>query len=430
MNVLILGSGAREHALGWKIAQSSQLDQLYFAPGNPGTRNLGENLSLDGSDTEGLKKELKEKGIRYLVVGPEDPIVNGIKDELAEDPELGELTVIAPGREAGRLEGSKAFAKDFMKRHSIPTAAYGAFTAKERDDAHAFLNSIRAPYVIKADGLAAGKGVSIHEDLSGAQKELDAILQEDKFGEAGQSVVIEEYLDGVEVSVFALCDGASYKILPEAKDYKRIGEGDTGANTGGMGSVSPVPFMDRVLMEKVEDRIIRPTLEAAEKEGMPYQGFLFFGLMIVDGEPYVVEYNVRLGDPEAQSILPRMEGDLLDLFEGIATGTLSERDVNTDPRSAAAIVLASGGYPGKYEKGKTIEGLQNVENSYVFQAGTREEGGKLVTAGGRVLTVLSLGRDLETALEGSLNDSGSIRFEGRTYRQDIGQDLLKKTAKA
>jgi phosphoribosylamine--glycine ligase len=430
MNVLILGAGAREHALAWKIAQSSQLDQLYFAPGNPGTATLGENLPFGASDHEELKEQLREKAIRYLVVGPEDPIVEGIRDLVAADPELGDVTVIAPDRATARLEGSKSFAKDFMERHSIPTAAYGSFTADEREDAHAFLASIGSPYVIKADGLAAGKGVSIHEDLDEAKEQLDAILQDQQFGSAGESVVIEEYLDGVELSVFALCDGSSYKILPEAKDYKRIGEGDSGPNTGGMGAVSPVPFMDRVLREKIEDRVVRPTLEGALEEGMSYQGFLFFGLMIVKGEPYVVEYNVRLGDPEAQVVLPRMDGDLLDLFEGIATGTLSERDVDTDPRTAAAIVLASEGYPGPYEKGMTIEGLDAVDGALVFQAGTREANGKLLTAGGRVLSVVALGRDLETALEDCSKGVEGVHFKGCTYRRDIGQDLLKKEARA
>ncbi|MFB6257101.1 MAG: phosphoribosylamine--glycine ligase [Flavobacteriales bacterium] len=430
MKVLILGSGAREHALGWKIAQSSQLDQLYFAPGNPGTGNIGENLSFSVDDRETLLKEIKEKEIRYLVVGPEDPIVEGIRDDINADPELEELTVIAPNKAAARLEGSKAFAKSFMERHSIPTAAYGSFSSEEREDAQAFLGSLQGPYVVKVDGLAAGKGVSIHDDIDSARQEVDAILKSSKFGEAGQQVVIEEFLDGAELSVFALCDGTSYKLLPEAKDYKRIGEGDTGPNTGGMGAVSPVPFMDKVLLEKVEDRIVRPTLEGAYEEGMAYQGFLFFGLMIVNGEPYVVEYNVRMGDPEAQVVLPRMDTDLLDLFEGIATGTLSERDIETDLHSAVSIVLASGGYPGKYEKGKAISGLGELEGSFLFQAGTSEQDGALVTAGGRVLTLTALGRDLESALTISLADAERIGYEGRSYRRDIGQDLLKKEAKA
>ncbi len=430
MNVLVLGAGAREHALGWKIAQSSQLDQLYFAPGNPGTAELGINLPFGAGDLAALKEALLEKRVRILVVGPEDPIVDGVSDQIEGDPDLEDVTVIAPGKDGARLEGSKSFAKDFMQRHSIPTAAYRSFSKTESEEAHAFLDSINAPYVIKADGLAAGKGVSIHEGIESARKELDALLQDEKFGEAGARVVIEEYLDGVELSVFALCDGTSYKLLPEAKDYKRVGEGDTGANTGGMGSVSPVPFMDKVLLEKIEDRIVRPTLEGAEAEGMPYQGFLFFGLMIVGGEPYVIEYNVRMGDPEAQVVFPRMDGDLLELFEGIATHTLSERDVEDDPRTAVGIVLASNGYPGKYEKGKRIEGVKGVENALIFQAGTAMENGSLVTAGGRVLTVSALGRDLETSTGTALEEAGCIRFEGRTYRRDIGQDLLKKEAGA
>ena len=429
MNVLVLGAGAREHALGRKIAQSSHLHQLCFAPGNPGTAELGINLPFDPGDLDALKEALKEQEIDILLIGPEDPIVEGMRDRVEEDPELAGVTVIAPDKEAARLEGSKSFAKSFMERNSIPTAAYRSFSKAERDEAHAFLDSIKAPYVIKADGLAAGKGVSIHTDIESARRELDALLQDEKYGEAGDQVVIEEHLEGAEMSVFALCDGISYKLLPEAKDYKRIGEGDTGPNTGGMGSVSPVPFMDKLLLEKIDDRIVRPTLEGAEAEGMPYQGFLFFGLMVVDGEPYLIEYNVRMGDPEAQVVFPRIEGDLLELFEGIATNTLSERDLEVDPRTAVAIVLASGGYPVKYEKGKRIEGLGSVGSSFIFQAGTALKDGALSTAGGRVLTVCALGRDLETSSIQALADAERVRFPEKTYRRDIGQDLLKKEAR-
>lgn len=429
MKVLVLGGGGREHALGRKIAQSSLLDELFFAPGNPGTAELGTNVDIDPSDVEGLGRFLKEKGIRYLLIGPEDPIVAGVRDELKKDPELSDLTVIAPDAQAARLEGSKAFAKEFMQRYGIPTAAFRSFSGNERDEAHRFLESIQAPYVIKADGLAAGKGVSIHDGLEEAKGQIDAILEEGKFGEAGQQVVIEEFLDGTELSIFILCDGTSYKILPEAKDYKRIGEGDEGPNTGGMGAVSPVPFLDKALLQNIEDRIVRPTVEGIRSEGMNYQGFLYFGLMIKDQEPYVVEYNVRLGDPEAQVILPRMGSDLLDLFEGIATDTFSERDLELDPRSAVAVVLASQGYPGKYEKGKRIEGLEAVERSELSFAGVKEEGGDYFTAGGRVIAVTGFGRDLEEALGCALEDVDRIGFEGKTYRRDIGQDLLKKQAK-
>lgn len=430
MKVLIIGSGGREHALGSKIAQSSLIEKLYFAPGNPGTSRLGENLELDPSDTEALKRSLKELDIKYLVIGPEDPIVGGLKDELEADPELSELTVIAPDKAAARLEGSKAFAKAFMERHGIPTASYKAFKKEEREEAHAFLDSIDPPYVIKADGLAAGKGVSVHEDKESARKALDEVLKEGKFGAAGEEVVIEEYLDGIELSVFILCDGGSYKILPEAKDYKRVGEGDEGPNTGGMGAVSPVPFLDKVLLEKIEDRVIRPTVQGIEAEGMRYQGFLFFGLMIVGNDPYVVEYNVRMGDPEAQVVMPRIASDLLDLFEGVGTGTLSEKDLEIDPRSATAVVLASEGYPGKYQKGKRIKGSEDSKGVETYLAGVSEKNGELVTSGGRVLAVTGLGGDLETALERTMKELEKIHFDGMHYRRDIGKDLLKKKAKA
>lgn len=429
MKVLVLGSGGREHALSLKVAQSSQLEKLYTAPGNPGTAQHGENIDLDINDYKSIADFAIEKGIEYIVVGPEDPLVNGIADYFKNREDLDGVTVIGPNKEAAQLEGSKEFAKKFMKRHNVPTAAYATFTKDEIKEGNAFLETLEPPYVLKADGLAAGKGVVILDSLKKAKSELRDMLG-GKFGEAGNRVVIEEYLDGIELSVFLIADGTDYKMLPEAKDYKRIGEGDTGLNTGGMGAISPVPFADRELMEKITLRIINPTLRGLAQEGIHYSGFLFIGLMVINKEPFVIEYNVRLGDPETETILPRLKSDILELFEGIATGTLSERDVNFDPRTAATVIAVSGGYPQEYEKGKAITGAGMIENSMVFHAGTKEVNGILTTAGGRVLAVTSLGKDIENALKRSYESIEAIDFDGMYYRTDIGADLIKTPQKA
>ena len=430
MNVLILGSGGREHALSWKIAQSSQLNKLYIAPGNPGTATHGENVDLSVNDFEAIGEFVHENEVDYVVVGPEDPLVNGISDYFSSREDMEGVTVIGPNKEAAQLEGSKDFAKAFMQRHNIPTAKYSSFTAETLKEGYAFLESLEAPYVLKADGLAAGKGVLIIDNLKTAKSELKQMLTGSKFGDAGNTVVIEEYLDGIELSVFLVVDNGAYKMLPEAKDYKRVGEGDTGLNTGGMGAISPVPFMDRELTEKVTLRIINPTLRGLVEEGINYQGFLFVGLMVVNGEPYVIEYNVRMGDPETEVVLPRLKSDILELFEGITTGTLSERDVDIDPRTAAAIIAVSGGYPEAYEKGKSISGLSMVQESLVFHAGTKEVNGTMETNGGRVLAVTSFGKNIEKALERSYASAGLISFDGIYYRSDIGFDLIKTPQQA
>lgn len=425
MNVLILGSGGRENALGWKIAQSSLLSKLYFAPGNPGTALLGENIALDISDFKAVKSACIDNQIKVLLVGPEQPLVDGIADFFAEDPELKEVLVIGPRKAGARLEGSKAFAKEFMKRHHIPTAAYGSFSKDQTEEAHQFLNKIKPPYVLKADGLAAGKGVVIVYTIEAAKKQLDEMFS-GQFGSAGNTVVIEEFLNGVEMSVFVLTDGSAYKVLPEAKDYKRIGEGDSGPNTGGMGAVSPVPFAKPDLREKIHDRIISPTINGLHREEIPYTGFLFIGLMIVKDEPYVIEYNVRMGDPETEVVMPRLKSDLLDMFEGIGNGTLSERHVEVDERTATTVMLVSGGYPDAYQKGKVITGLEEVDaDTIVFHAGTRyNDKGELVTNGGRVLAMTALGKDIERALRKSYEAVDAVNFGKKNYRKDIGQDLL------
>lgn len=429
MNVLLIGSGGREHAMAWKLAQSTLLDELYITPGNPGTIRHGRNVKLDLTDQKALRSFLLEKRIRMVVVGPETPLVEGLHDRIAEDPKLaGKVTVIGPRAQGARLEGSKEFAKEFMLRHNIPTAAFRVFGKAQLKEANDFLDRMKPPYVIKADGLAQGKGVVIAQDRKEAERTVKDMLVGGRFGAASERVVIEQFLQGIELSAFLITDGEAFKMLPAAKDYKRIGDGDTGPNTGGMGAVSPAPFADRDFMQKVHDRVAAPTIRGLRAEGIPYQGFLFMGLMNVDGEPYVIEYNVRLGDPEAQAILPRLRSDMLDLFEGIATGTLSERHVDVDDRTCVSVVMAAEGYPGEVRKGDLIEGLEAVTNAYVFQAGTAETKEGLVTDGGRVMAVSGFGKDVEQALLNTYRSVVLIDYEGRTVRTDIGRDLVKVTA--
>lgn len=422
MNILILGSGGREHAITWKLAQSSRPLRIYVAPGNPGTALLAINLPVDPLDFKAVRSTVLTYNISMVVVGPEAPLAEGIADFLEDDPALSSVAVIGPRRSGAMLEGSKDYAKGFMKRHGIPTAAYETFTSANVEEAARFMRSLTPPYVLKADGLAAGKGVLIINDFDEALAELRAIL-DGRFGAAGNRVVIEQYLKGIEMSAFIITDGISYKILPEAKDYKRIGEGDTGKNTGGMGAVSPVPFATPAFMAKVEERIIRPTVDGLRAEGTDYRGFLFFGLMNVGGDPFVIEYNARLGDPESEVILPRIKSDLYDLLAGVARRDLASRDLVTDSATAVTVMIVAGGYPDSYEKGTPIGGTDKLKESTVFHAGTKVRNGRLLTSGGRVLAVTSRGATMQEALDRSYRSISGIYFEGMNYRKDIGFDL-------
>ena len=423
MNILILGSGGREHTFCWKMAQSPKVDKLYVAPGNAGTAQIAQNLNIKADDFKAIKEVVLRKNITMVIVGPEAPLVAGIHDFFLHDVTLKHVPVIGPQQKGAQLEGSKAFAKAFMMRHQIPTAAYKSFTGATLTEGFNFLETLQPPYVLKADGLAAGKGVLILNDINEAKTQLKNMLLEDKFGGAGQKVVIEEFLSGIELSCFVLTDGQHYKILPTAKDYKRIGEGDTGLNTGGMGAISPVPFADDVFMQKIEERIVKPTIKGLQQEQIPYIGFIFIGLIKVGEEPYVIEYNVRMGDPETEVVIPRIKNDLVAIFESTANQTLNTLEIEVDECAATTVMLVSGGYPEAYEKGKEITGLQSVKDSILFHAGTKEDNGKILTNGGRVLAITSYGADFRSALSTSYKNIKNIHFEGMNYRKDIGFDL-------
>lgn len=423
MNVLILGSGGREHALAWKISQSSSCNKLFIAPGNAGTDLVGVNKNINVTDFDAIKHLVIAEEIEMVVVGPEDPLVNGIYNFFKNDNDLNNVSVIGPSKEGAQLEGSKKFAKEFMQRHNIPTAKYKSFDKDSLQEGYDFLETLSPPYVLKADGLAAGKGVLIIGSINEAKSELKSMLIDSKFGQASSTVVIEEFLDGIELSVFVITNGDAYKVLPTAKDYKRIGEGDTGLNTGGMGAVSPVPFVDRFFMEKIEQEIIKPSIEGLKKENISYKGFLFIGLIKVGSEPKVIEYNVRMGDPETEVVIPRIKSDFLNLLKGIKDGTFSEKDLNISEDVAATVMLVSGGYPQKYNKGYEITNSENCEDSIIFHAGTKNDGGIVKTNGGRVIAVTSFGKNLESALAKSNKNAEKINFEGKNYRKDIGFDL-------
>ncbi|MGG8496018.1 phosphoribosylamine--glycine ligase [Tenacibaculum sp. TC6] len=424
MNILILGSGGREHAFAKKIAESNKINQLFVAPGNAGTAAVATNLDVNPTNFEAIKEAVLQYNITMVVVGPEAPLVEGVHDFFLADELLKNIPVIGPKKDGALLEGSKDFSKQFMEKHQVPTAKYQSFTATTLQEGKAFLETLNPPFVLKADGLAAGKGVLIINDLEEAKAELEEMLSNQKFGNASSTVVIEEFLDGIELSVFVLTDGKNYKILPSAKDYKRIGEGDTGLNTGGMGAISPVPFADDAFIQKVEERVIKPTVNGLQKEGIDYRGFIFIGLMNVNGDPFVIEYNVRMGDPETEVVLPRIQSDLVELFEGVANQTLESKSYEVTPQTAVTVMLVSGGYPEAYENGKEITGYTNVNNSTVYHAGTKKTAEKVVTNGGRVMAVTSFGDTIEEALEKSYTSIDKISFENMYYRKDIGFDLV------
>ena len=423
MTILILGSGGREHTFAWKIAQSHLCKQLYVAPGNSGTSQIAENININVTDFTAIKDLVLDKKIEMLVVGPEDPLVLGIHDFFLSDEELKNVSVIGPQKAAAQLEGSKEFAKEFMFRHNIPTAAYKSFTKENVEEGFLFLETLKSPFVLKADGLAAGKGVLILNDLNEAKTELKLMLVDAKFGEASTKVVIEEFLDGIELSYFVLTDGKHYKILPTAKDYKRIGEGDTGLNTGGMGAVSPVPFADEVLMKKIEERVVKPTITGLQKDNLPYKGFVFIGLIIVNNNPFVIEYNVRMGDPETEVVLPLLKNDLVEIFKAISEERLNDIDIEINNQTAATVMLVSGGYPETYLKGKEISGIENIKDSLIFHAGAKLENGKVVTSGGRVMAITSFGKTHQEAIKKSYQSIENLHFDKMYFRKDIGFDL-------
>jgi phosphoribosylamine---glycine ligase len=423
MTILLLGSGGREHALAWKMLQSSKCTKLFVAPGNAGTHQIATNIDVNPTDFNAIKNFVLQEKVKMVVVGPEDPLVLGIYDFFKNDSELNTIPVIGPSKKGAQLEGSKEFAKEFLVRHHIPTAAYESFTAQTLEKGYKFLETLQPPYVLKADGLAAGKGVVILQDLAEAKEELKRMLVDQKFGQASTKVVIEEFLDGIELSCFVLTDGKNYKILPTAKDYKRIGEADTGLNTGGMGAISPVPFADAILMEKIENRIVKPTIDGLQKDAIEYKGFVFIGLINVKGEPIVIEYNVRMGDPETEVVMPRIKSDLVTLFEAVADQKLNEVSLEIDQRSATTVMIVSGGYPEDYQKGKIISGLETITDSLVFHAGTKNQNGHVVSNGGRVLAVTSYGDNFQEAIKKSYQNIEKLHFDMMYFRKDIGFDL-------